>query len=53
MPPFCINNKFNFVSVTEFDFVINVLKIKSNAIGLDNVHPVFLKYVLPKLLHYI
>ena len=51
--PFCISNMFNFVFVTEFDIVKHFHKIKSNAIGLDNIHPVFLKYMLPKLLPYI
>ena len=43
--PFCINNMFNFVFVTEFDIVKHFLKIKSNAVGLDNIHCVFLKYM--------
>ena len=53
MTPFCINNMLDFVIVTEFDIVKHFLKIKSNAIGLDNIHPVFLQYMLPKLLSYI
>ena len=44
---------FNFVFVTVFDIVKHFRKIKSNAIGLDNIHPVFLKYMLPKLLPYM
>ena len=44
---------FNFVFVTEFDIVKHFHKIKTNAIGLDNIQPVFLKYMLPKLLPYI
>ena len=49
----CIINMFNFVFVTEFDIVKHFHKIKSNAIGLDNIHSVFLKYMLPNLLPYI
>lgn len=41
---------FNFQGITQDDVVLNFLSISSNAIGADNIHPTFLKILLPQLL---
>ena len=44
---------FGFICVNQEDIVKHILKIKSSAIGCDEIHPVFIKAILPKLLPYI
>lgn len=38
---------FSFCNITEYDVFTVVFSVKSNAIGLDNIHPKFLKLLLP------
>lgn len=45
--------EFMFACVTQSDVLKTCLSIKSNAIGLDNLHPRFLKLILPKLLPFL
>lgn len=44
---------FYFTRLTDEDVVEAVLSIKSNAIGLDEINPKFLKLLLPYILPYI
>lgn len=44
------DNSFSFCCVDQFDVVKSFLSIKSNAVGFDEIHPVFLKALLPRLL---
>jgi len=39
--------------VDQCDVLDNILKIKSNAIGPDDIHPKFIKILLPKLFPYL
>lgn len=43
----------NFTRLTDEDVVEALLSVKSNAIGLDEINPKFLKLLLPFLLKYI
>ena len=47
------DNSFSFSCVSDLDVLESFLKVKSNAIGLENIHPMFLKALLPKLLPFI
>ena len=49
---FCDNN-FSFCCISQLDVLECFHNIRSNAIGLDNLHPVFVKSLLPFLLPYI
>ena len=40
----------NFMCISELDVIEHFIKIKSNAIGVDEIHPMFVKALLPKLL---
>lgn len=40
----------NFQCVTQLDVLNSCISIKSNARGVDNIHPTFLKILLPTLL---
>lgn len=44
---------FSFSCVNDCDILENILKIKSNAVGPDEIDPKFLKLVLPHILPYI
>lgn len=48
-----IAHAFEFICVSQEDILESFLSIKSNAEGLDDMNPVFLKALLPKLLPYI
>lgn len=45
-----INNQFNFIGVSQTDVYNSCHSIKSNAAGDDEIHPKFLKILLPQLL---
>ena len=51
--PFRFNSVFRFSCINELDVVKHFLKIKSNAIGLDKIEPIFIKSILPKLLPFL
>lgn len=46
-------NKFNFQCFTINDVVEGFRAVNSNAVGLDNMHPRFIKLILPLIIHYI
>lgn len=46
-------NCFEFSTVTQLDVIFAFKSINSNAIGFDNIHPKFLKIILPHLIPYI
>ena len=52
-PPGRIKTTFNLFLTSDIDIVTLINKIKSNAIVLDNIHPLFIKMLLPKLLPYL
>ena len=52
-PLFSINNSFNFLPIRDIDVINHVTKLKSHVIALDNIHHLFIKYILPKLLPYL
>lgn len=43
-------NQFSFRNVSEIEVASSILKIRSNAVGLDNIHLVFIKIILPFVL---
>lgn len=45
--------QFNFRCITNAETLFSLLSIKSNAIGYDDIHPKFIKILLPYLLPYI
>lgn len=47
------SNQFEFHSVNNTDVLTSILKVKSNAIGYDNMDPRFIKLLLPQLLSFI
>ena len=51
-PPHTTSNRLNVVFISDGDLVKHVMKIKSNAVGLDSIHPLFVKLLLAKLLQY-
>lgn len=44
---------FEFSCVSQFDVLTSFSLVKSNAIGFDNLHPKFVKILLPSLLPFI
>lgn len=44
------NTSFKFVCVSQLDVLESFLSIKSNAVGLDKLHPTFIKSLLPVML---
>lgn len=46
-------NCFSFQCVRQSDVLSSCYAVKSNAIGYDNIHPRFLKILLPSLLPYV
>lgn len=48
-----IENDFSFRCVDNNEVMESIFAIKSNAIGTDELCPIFIKFVLPKLLTYI
>jgi len=46
-------NTFSFTCVSESEVLYSLLSVKSNSVGLDGIHPKFIKLLLPKLLPYI
>jgi len=53
LPTNSSQNSFYFHGVSEADVLAAINSIKSQAVGLDNLHPGFLKLLLPTLLPYI
>lgn len=51
--PYHNNNVFSFECINETEVLSSCLAIKSNAAGFDNIHPKFLKLVLPQMLPFI
>lgn len=47
------DNQFEFHCVNDNDVLTSLLKVKSNAIGYDNMDPRFIKLLLPQLLPFI
>lgn len=47
------DNAFTFACVDQNDVLSSCFAVKSNAIGFDNMHPKFLKIILPILLPHI
>jgi len=47
------NTCFYFHGVDQYDVLQAILSVKSNAVGLNKVHPTFLKALLPIVLPYI
>lgn len=52
-PALTNGTSFGFINVDNMDVVECFLSVKSNAVGVDGVHPVFIKSILPLLLPYI
>lgn len=46
-------SKFEFACVTQDDVISSCNMIKSNAVGYDNIHPKFVKIILPHILPHI
>lgn len=44
------NSRFSFVCVNECDVLSCLLSVKSNSIGLDGIHPKFIKLLITRLL---
>lgn len=44
---------FCFLAVSSTDLVESLLSVKSNAVGLDEIHPSFLKIILPVVLPHL
>jgi len=44
--PLC-HTSFSFICINQSDVLANILQIKSNAVGLDNMSPKFDKLLLP------
>jgi len=47
------DSSFSFACVTESDVLKSMLLVKSNATGVDDINPKFIKILLPKILPYI
>ena len=47
------DNSFSFSCVSEVDVIECFVKVKSNAVGKDNVDPKFVKLILPKIIKFI
>lgn len=47
------DNSFSFSCVHRNDVIFSCFAVKSNAMGLDNIHPKFLKIVLPLIISHI
>lgn len=48
-----IENKFSFHCVTTADVVTSLYSIKSNAVGIDGICPMFIKILIPIILPYV
>jgi len=48
-----LRHRFSFSCVSELDVNLAIMSIKSNATGMDDVHPAFIKLLLPKILPHI
>lgn len=46
-------NEFSFSCIGQHEVLKSILKIKSNATGIDELHPKFLKLILLKILPYL
>lgn len=46
-------DKFAFIGVNQCDVLSSIMSIKSNAVGVDGIHPTFIKVLLPQLLPFI
>jgi len=47
--PLC-DTSFSFISINQRDVLASVLHVKSDAVGLDNMSPKFVKLLLPLML---
>ena len=47
------HNKFRFECVMQYDVMSAVFLVKSNSIGSDNMHPKFIRIILPLILPFI
>ena len=47
------HDKFKFECVTQYDVMSAVFVVKSNSIGSDNMHPKFIRIILPLILPFI
>jgi len=47
------NIDFSFACVNQCDVLNSIMSVKSNAVGLDGMHPKFIKIILPIVLPYI
>lgn len=52
-PFFNVDNAFEFCCVTESDVLAAISHVKSNAVGVDNIDPRFVRILLPHILPYI
>lgn len=48
-----IGEHFYFSCVTHYDIITTCNSIKSNAVGIDNIHPKFLRLLMPLILPYV
>ncbi|XP_075158199.1 uncharacterized protein LOC142231474 [Haematobia irritans] len=46
-------NEFNFQCVLESDVYANIMRIKSNSTGCDDLSPKFIKLILPSILRHV
>ncbi|XP_075162651.1 uncharacterized protein LOC142235284 [Haematobia irritans] len=51
--PFDANSSFEFSCITDVEVLTSFQTVRSNAMGLDNLHPRFIKIILPLILPYI
>jgi len=48
--PLC-DTSFRFICINQSDILASILNVKSDAAGLDNMSPKFVKLLLPLMLH--
>jgi len=51
-PPLC-DTSFSFISISQRDVLAGILHVKSDAVGLDNMSPKFVKLLLPLMLLHV
>lgn len=47
------HNNFSFDCIDQFDVLRSCMSIKSNAVGVDEIHPRFFKLILPRILPFV
>jgi len=50
--PLC-HNSFSFIYINQSDVLASILHVKSDAVGLDNMSPKFVKLLLPLMLPHV